>query len=199
MKFLKILMPLLVIGLIVEGVSIQRDMSLAYQDVELAMSQVQNVLNRQAELIPNLAEVAKGYAKHEQDTFAKVSAFRSKAAQMASTSTNAVMNSPDMQKQLAETQAAASGALLALNAVREAYPELKANENYRSLMAELSGSINRVSVERRKSQQAVQIYNKKIVQFPTNVVAGIIGYHALPFYQASEADQHAPRLNMTFN
>lgn len=199
MKMLKWLMPLLVIFIVVEGISIQREMSLEYQNVEMAMSQVQNVLNRQAELIPNLAETVKGYAKHEQDTFAKISAFRSKAAQMGATDTRIAMNSPDVQKQMAEAQVAGGQALLALNAVKEAYPELKANENFRLLMSELSGSINRISVERRKSQLAVQQYNKKIVQFPDNMVAPIFGYNALPYYRAADADQHAPKLNMSVN
>lgn len=180
------------------AISVQRQMSVEYQNVQLAISQVQNVLNRQAELIPNLAEVAKGYAKHEQDTFAKVAAFRSNAAEIAHKNPGDVANSTDMQQKMAETAVAGQQALFALKAVQERYPQLQANENFKTLMVELEGSINRVSTERRKSQQVIKEYNTKIVQFPTNVVASAIGYKALPFYQAAESDQHAPRLNMTF-
>lgn len=180
------------------AISVQREMSVEYQNVQLAYSQVQNVLNRQAELIPNLAEVAKGYAKHEQDTFAKVAAFRSNAAEMSTKNPTDIANSTDMQKKMADAAVASQQAFIALKAVKEAYPQLQANDNFKSLMRELEGSINRVSVERRKSQQVVRDYNNKIVKFPTNLVAGMIGYHALPFYQASESDQHAPKINVTF-
>lgn len=180
------------------AIPVQREMSTEYQTVQLAVSQVQNVLNRQAELIPNLAEVAKGYAKHEQDTFAKVAAFRSNAMEMSSKDPAAITQSTDMQQKMAETAIAGQQALFALKAVQERYPQLQANENFRSLMVELEGSINRVTVERRKSQQVIRDYNMKIVQFPKNLVAGVIGYKPIPFYQASESDQHAPKLNMTF-
>lgn len=180
------------------AISVQREMSVEYQTVQLAISQVQNVLNRQAELIPNLAEVAKGYAKHEQDTFAKVAAFRSNAAEMAAKDPKDIAGSTDMQQKMAETAVAGQQALFALKAVQERYPQLQANENFKTLMVELEGSINRVSVERRKSQQVIRDYNVKIVRFPTNMVAGVIGYKPIPFYQAADSDQHAPKLNMTF-
>lgn len=180
------------------AISVQREMSVEYQTVQLAISQVQNVLNRQAELIPNLAEVAKGYARHEQDTFAKVAAFRSNAAEMAAKDPKDIAGSTDMQQKMAETAVAGQQALFALKAVQERYPQLQANENFKTLMVELEGSINRVSVERRKSQQVIRDYNVKIVRFPTNMVAGVIGYKPIQFYQAADSDQHAPKLNMAF-
>lgn len=183
----------LIVG--VEAVSVQRTMSLEYQKVELAASQVQNVLARQAELIPNLAEVAMGYAKHEKETFAQYAAGRSLG--VYGTTAEDVAKSPELQKKLNDAAVVASNALASFRSVQEANPKLQANENFRSLMAELSGSINRVTVERRKFQQAIKDYNVQIVQFPTNVFAGVVGYKALPFYQAPETDQRAPKLNLT--
>lgn len=202
----KVAITTLVGGIVVVGgifgftaIGVQREMSLERQKVDFAVAQVQNVLSRQAELIPNMAEVAKGYAKHEQDTFAKVAAFRSKMADVASKQPEDLLKSEDGQKKLAEATTASAQALLAFNSVREAYPQLQANENYKRLMVELEGSINRVTVERRKWQQAIKDYNLHVVQFPKNIVAGAIGYGPLPFYQAPETDQRAPKLNMSFN
>lgn len=181
------------------AIAVQREMSVERQKVDFAVAQVQNVLTRQAELIPNMAEVAKGYAKHEQDTFAKVAAYRSKMAEVADKKPEDLLKTEDGQRKLAEATAASHQALLAFNSVREAYPQLQANDNYKRLMVELEGSINRVTVERRKWQQAIKDYNLKVVQFPRNIVAGTIGYGALPFYEAPESDQRAPKLNMSFN
>lgn len=181
------------------AITVQREMSLERQKVDFAVAQVQNVLTRQAELIPNMAEVAKGYAKNEQDTFTKVAAYRSKMADVGSKKPEDLLKSADGQKQLAEAAAASQQALLAFNSVREAYPQLQANDNYKRLMVELEGSINRVTVERRKWQQAIKDYNIKVVQFPKNIVASVIGYGAIPFYEAPESDQRAPKLNMSFN
>lgn len=178
------------------AVGVQREMSVERQNVDFAVAQVQNVLTRQAELLPNMAEVAKGYAKHEQDTFAKVAAFRSKMSQAAAKSPEELTKTVDGQKELAEATAASAQALLAFNSVREAYPQLQANDNYKRLMVELEGSINRVTVERRKWQQAIKNYNLKVVQFPKNLVAAAIGYGVMPFYTAPDADQRAPKLNM---
>ena len=188
-----------VIGFAFIAIPAQRELSVERLKVDFAVSQVQNVLSRQAELIPNMAEVAKGYAKHEQDTFAKVAAFRSKMAEVTDKKPEDLVKSEDGQRKLAEATAASQQALLAFNSVREAYPQLQANENYKTLMVELEGSINRVTVERRKWQQTIKDYNTKVVQFPKNIVANVIGYGALPFYQAPESDQRAPKLNMSFN
>ena len=105
-------------------------------------------------------------------------------------------NSADAQKKVMENAALAQQAFLSLKNIQESNPTLQANENFKSLMAQLEGSINRVSVERRKLQTVIRDYNKQLVKFPTNVVAGLVGYHVLPFYEASATDQHAPKLNL---
>lgn len=193
----KVVLAVVCVFLLLVGsalISIQRKMSLAYQTVELAASQVQNVLSRQAQLIPNLAEAAMGYAKHERETFAQYAAGR--ALGIPGINAGDVVKSEELQKKIEGAALVASNALASFKAVQEAVPQLQANENFRSLMAELSGSINRVSVERRKMQQAIKTYNVELVQFPTNILASVIGYKPMPFYQADVADQRAPQLHL---
>lgn len=164
------------------------------QKVALSYAQVQNVLQRQAELIPNMAEVAKGYATHEESTFREVAAARSKMAEVALLKPSDIANNPELQKKLVDAQQASSSALASLNAVKEAYPQLQANENFKTLMTELAGSQNRITVERMRNQQAVNSYNLKVVHFPGVLVASAIGFGPKPYYQADASSQHAPVL-----
>jgi LemA protein len=176
-------------GIIV--IDTQRTLAPEHQKVDLAWSEIQNVLNRQAELIPNLAETAMGYAKHEHDTFADYAKYRSIGHVDGSATASA-----DVQKRMEQSAALASQALVSLRNVREATPALQANDNFKRLMVELEGSINRVTVARHRAQQAIFNYNGLVVRFPTNLIAGVIGLGPIPYYQASESDQHAPKLNL---
>jgi LemA protein len=101
---------------------------------------------------------------------------------------------PDLQKQLIEAQAQMNQAMLSINAVREAYPQLQANENFRSLMVALEGSQNRITTERMKNQQAVQRFNMRVRSFPRSVVAHALGYAPRPYFTASAEAQVAPKV-----
>lgn len=160
--------------------------------VNQSYAQVQNVLQRQAELIPNLVETVKGYAAHESGTFQKVTEARNQIAAVAKVDPRELANNPELQRQVIDAQKEIGQALVRLTATREAYPELKANTQFAFLMTEMAGSINRVSVERRKNQIAVQEYNQAVRVFPRVVFASIFGFKAKPYYEAAATSQTAP-------
>lgn len=167
------------------------------QKVAKSYAQVQIVLARQAELIPNMAEVARGYAQHEETTFKEIAEARSAMSAAASIKPEDLAKDPELQKKLVEAQAASSQAFMKINAVREAYPQLQANENFKTLMVELAGSQNRIAVERRRNQQAVADYNMLVVKFPKNLVAKVIGLGEKPYFAAAADQQHAPKLDFS--
>ena len=145
----------------------------AEETVNKAWAQVQNVYQRRLDLIPNLVETVKGYAAHENSTFVAVTQARARAA--GSISPDAI-NDPQKFAQFQESQTALSSALSRLMVVVEQYPELKANQNFLALQAQLEGTENRIAVERGRYNEAAQIYNTAYRQFPTNVIAGIFGF-----------------------
>jgi LemA protein len=164
------------------------------QSVQLSYAQVQNVMQRQADLIPNLVETAKGYAGHENKTLVGISEARSKLSAVAKMDPEKLATDPDLQKQLIEAQNGMKNSLIELNAVREAYPQLQANSNFQTLMAELAGSQNRITVERRRNQQVVQEYNRAVLVFPRRILASLGGFTPKPYFQASDAAQSAPQI-----
>lgn len=164
------------------------------ENVQNSYAQVQNVMQRQADLIPNLVETAKAYAGHENKTLVGVAEARSKLSAVAKMTPEDLAKNPDLQRQLIEAQQTMQRSLVDLNAVREAYPQLQANENFRSLMVELAGSQNRITVERKRSQDAVRTFNEKVRVFPRNILASLTGFGRKPYFQASEAAQSAPQV-----
>lgn len=166
----------------------------ADETVGQSYAQVQNVMQRQADLIPNLVETVKGYAAHESKTLTAVTEARSKLSAVAKMDPAALANDPALQKQLVEAQAQMQQSMLSLNAVREAYPQLQANENFKSLMASLEGSQNRITTERRKNQLAVQSYNIYVRSFPASMVASSQGYRTKPYFAANDDAQVAPKV-----
>jgi LemA protein len=163
----------------------------ADESVKQAWSQVENVYQRRLDLIPNLVETVKGYAAHERDTFLAVTEARSRAA--GSTSPD-VVNDPDKFRKFQESQAALSGALSRLLVVVERYPELKANQNFLSLQAQLEGTENRISVERGRFNEAAQRFNVLVRRFPVNLMAGLFGFRAKEYFKADAAAQTAPKV-----
>lgn len=164
------------------------------QSVNFSYGQVQNVMQRQADLIPNLVETAKGYAGHENKALVGVTEARSRLSAVAKMKPEDLASNPELQKQLVEAQANMQKSMMELNAVREAYPQLQANSNFQTLMSELSGSQNRITVERRRNQLTVQDYNNAVLVFPRRIVASLAGYQPRPYFQASEAAQSAPQV-----
>lgn len=162
------------------------------EGVRQSYAQVQNVMQRQSDLIPNLVEAVKGYAAHESKTLTQVTEARSKLSSVARMDPDKLAANPELQKQLVEAQAAAQQAMVSLNAVKEAYPQLQANQNFQTLMSELSGSQNRIAVERRKSQLAVQAYNIKTRSAVSGFVAQRHGFEAKPYFEALATAQTTP-------
>ena len=161
------------------------------EGVQAAWSQVENVYQRRADLIPNLVATVKGYAAHEQQTLEGVISARSKATQITVDAENLT---PDELAKYQKAQGELGSALGKLLAITENYPELKANENFMSLQSQLEGTENRIAVERNKYNEAARSYNTTIRQFPKNIVASMFGFEKKPYFEASEGAKEAPKV-----
>ena len=159
------------------------------ENINLQWSEVENQYQRRLDLIPNLVNVVKGYASHEKETLEGVIEARAKATQTTIDPSNMT------EEQLASFQKAQdglSGALNRLMVVVEKYPDLKANENFLQLQAQLEGTENRITVARKGYNDAATIYNKKVRRFPNNMLAGIFGFSVRPQFKAQEGAESAP-------
>ena len=157
------------------------------ENVNLQWGEVENQYQRRLDLIPNLVNVVKGYASHEKETLEGVIEARAKAT--------TIDPSNMTEEQLANFQKAQdglSGALNRLMVVVEKYPELKANENFLQLQAQLEGTENRITVARKSYNDAATIYNKLVRRFPNNMLAGIFGFSVRPQFKAQEGAESAP-------
>ena len=150
--------------------------------VDGAWGEVQNQLQRRNDLIPNLVETVKGFAKQEQDVFVKVTEARSRVAG-ATTPAGAIEASNDL-----------SNALARLLVVVERYPELKSDQNFLRLQDELAGTENRLAVARKRYNDTVQSYNTTSKRFPTNLVAMLFSFEARPYFEAPESATAAPQV-----
>ena len=162
------------------------------ESVETAWAQVENVYQRRADLIPNLVETVKGYAKHEQETLEGVIEARANATKVTIDPTN--MTAEDLKK-YQEAQGDVTNALSRLIAVSESYPDLKANQNFLELQNQLEGTENRITVERNKFNEVAREYNTKRRTFPTNIIAGIFNFGEKPYFQAQEGADKAPKVD----
>jgi len=178
--------------LIAWGVSIYNGLVNEQENVEKAWGNVENVYQRRADLIPNLVETVKGYAKHEQETLEGVIEARANATSIKIDPSN--MTPEDLQKYQA-AQGDVTNALSRLIAVSEAYPDLKANQNFLELQGQLEGTENRIAVERNKFNEAAQTYNTKRRTFPTSIIASIFGFGDKPYFQAQEGADKAPKVD----
>ncbi len=154
------------------------------EQVKAAWGQVQNQYQRRADLIPNLVETVKGYAKHEQDTLTAVIEARAKATSIQ-VDVN-TLNDPDKIRQFQAAQAQLTGALSRLMVVAEQYPDLKANQNFLALQSQLEGTENRIAVARKDFIAAVQKYNTEIRTFP-GLLWHKVMYSDLPLRESFEA------------
>lgn len=181
---------LIVVGLVAAGQ--YNGLVKSQENVNTAWAQVQNAYQRRADLIPNLVETVKGVAKFEKETYIAVAEARAKAAQM--TITPEMLNNPEAFKRFEEAQSALSSSLSRLLAVAEAYPELKANQNFLELQSQLEGSENRIAVERRRFNEAAQSYNIKVRSFPASLFAGVFGFQQRPYFAAAPGAETAPKV-----
>ena len=152
-------------------------------------SNVENQYQRRADLIPNLVNTVKGYAEHEQSTLQQVVEARAKATQIT---VSADQLTPEALARYQQAQGEIGSALGRLMRITENYPELKANQNFQELQAQLEGTENRISVERRNFNQATQDYNTYIRKFPQNLIAGMFGFEKKPYFEAEEGNNVAP-------
>ena len=161
------------------------------EDVSTAWSNVENQYQRRADLIPNLVNTVKGYAEHEKETFEAVVSARSKATQMTIDPENLT---PEKLQEYQKAQGEIGAALGRLLAITENYPELKANENFKELQAQLEGTENRISVERRNFNEVARSYNTAIRTFPRTIIAGMFGFDKRPYFEAEEGASKAPEV-----
>lgn len=161
------------------------------EKVKQSWAQVENVYQRRLDLIPNLVETVKGYAAHEKTTFMEVTEARSKAAGTISPD---VLADPQKFQAFQASQDALSSALSRLLVVVERYPDLKANQNFLSLQAQLEGTENRIAVERGRFNEAAQGFNTKIRQFPTNVIGGMFGFQAKTYFESTPEAKAVPKV-----
>ena len=159
------------------------------ESVENQWAQVENVYQRRADLIPNLVNTVKGYAAHENQTLTEVISARAKATSVNIDPSNLTMAS---MQQFQQAQAGLSSALSKLMVVVEKYPDLKANQNFLELQAQLEGTENRIANERRKFNDATKIYNVFIKKFPENIYASIFSFEEKPYFKAQEGSEKAP-------
>ena len=153
---------------------------------------VQAQYQRRANLVPQLVNTVKGYASHEKQTLEGLTEARTKATQIRVDADN--LSEADMRR-FQEAQGELSQALGRLIAITEAYPDLKASQNFSELQAQLEGTENRIAESLRKYNEAVRNYNKARRMFPTNVFAGMLGYEALPNFEAQAGADKAPEVS----
>lgn len=161
------------------------------ESVDAQWAQVENVYQRRADLIPNLVNTVKGYATHEKSTLEAVIEARSKATSVNISADN--LNEASIAN-FQSAQEGLSGALSKLMVVMESYPDLKANQNFMDLQAQLEGTENRIAVERNKFNEAVRVYNTKIKSFPTLIYSGWFGFEKKPFFKADASASEAPKV-----
>ena len=174
---------------VIWGVTGYNGLVKADEAVSTAWSNVENQYQRRADLIPNLVNTVKGYAAHEKETLDAVVAARARATQVT---VDAESMTHEMLQEYQKSQSEVGAALGRLLAVAEAYPDLKANTNFLELQAQLEGTENRISVERRNFNEVAKKYNTSIRTFPRNILAGMFGFEKRPYFEAQEGVENAP-------
>jgi LemA protein len=186
-----VIFVLVILGVISWGTRVYNQMVTLQESVTSQWGNVETQYQRRADLIPNFVNTVKGAATFEQETLTKVIEARSRATQVTIDPTK--MTAENMQ-QFQAAQGELSSALSRLMVVVEQYPELKATQNYRDLQVELEGTENRISVERRKFNETAQTLNVYIKRFPANILAGMFGFTAKPYFESMEGADKAPEV-----
>lgn len=171
--------------------NVYNQMVVSDENVQAMWSQVENVYQRRADLIPNLVATVKGYAAHESETLESVVAARAKATQVTVDPENLT---PEALEQFNAAQGELSNALGRLLLIQENYPDLKANQNFLELQAQLEGTENRIATERMKYNEAAKYFNTGIRRFPDNIVASIFGFEKKGYFEAQAGAETAPKV-----
>src|SRR3989454_6237797 len=167
------------------------------QNVDAKWAQVQNVYQRRADLIPNLVNTVAGAANFEKSTLIAVTNARASVGRVQLDPNKAPTDAAQLE-QFQAAQGQLSNALSRLLVVSERYPELRANQNFQQLQAQLEGTENRISVERGNFNSAVQNYNVGVRTFPTNLIAGMLGFPPRPFFTAQAGAERPPAVQFNF-
>ena len=185
-KGLIILISVIAVIVIIAGIFIgsYNGMVSKREGVESASSTISTYLQRRADLIPNFVATVKGYSDYEQETYTAVTQARS-----------ALQNANGAAEQSAAANQLDSAIDIWVNAVTEAYPELKANEQYRALTDELAGSENRIATARKDYNDKAKDYNTSIKKFPRNIFASLFGFEAYDYFEANEGAQNVPQVS----
>ncbi len=181
-----------IILLVMWGISVYNNLVASEQNVLKQWSQVENQYQRRADLIPNLVNTVKGYANFEKEVLTQVTEARARVGQFNVTPD--VLNDPQAFEKFQSVQGDLSSALSRLLAVVENYPELKANENFLQLQAQLEGTENRISVERKRFNETVQEYNTMIKRFPASMLAGMFGFREKQYFKAIQGAEVPPKV-----
>jgi LemA protein len=190
---MKVIIAIAVVAVILVGCGASQYNGIVQQDeqVSTAWGKVQSSYQRRADLIPNLVSTVKGYAKHEENTYKEVTEARAKATQITVDPTNLT---PEKLKDYQAAQGELSAALGKLIAVQERYPDLKANEQFSELQAQLEGTENRINEARNNYNEAVQGYNLAVRKFPVNLLAGMFGFQPKSKFEAEAGADKAPKV-----
>jgi LemA protein len=187
-----IVVAVIVIGAIMWGTGIYNNLVGLEEGVTGSWSQVENQYQRRADLIPNLVNTVKGVADFEKETYTAVTEARSKVNQI--NMSPEMLSDPNAFAQFQSAQDGLGSALSRLLVTVENYPQLKANENFMQLQAQLEGTENRISVERKKFNEVVQNYNTTIRRFPASIIAGFTGFQQKQYFAAVAGSDQAPKV-----
>lgn len=194
-KFIPLIVVLGIIAVVAMSLTGQYNKVVGLQEgVDGQWANVENVYQRRADLIPNLVETVKGYAEHERETLEAVVNARARATQVTAELTPEAMNDPQAMQRFQAAQGELGSALGRLMVVMERYPDLKANQGFLDLQAQLEGSENRITVERRRFNELAQGYNTTIRKFPMALMAGVFGFDKKAYFEAAEGTQNAPQV-----
>ena len=180
------------LGAVVWAVGVNNDLVRSEVDVNEKWSQVQNVYQRRADLVPNLVETVKGFAAQERTVLEEVTKARASVAGMKVTPE--VLNDPKALQKFQEAQSQLGGALSRLLVTVERYPDLKSNQNFLALQSQLEGTENRIAVERRRFNESVREYNTRLRIFPASMVASFRGFKEKAFFEAAAGSETAPKV-----
>lgn len=190
MKISYLVIGVLLAVVVIWGISSQRSFVAQQERVDEAWGFVQSQYERRADLIPNLVATVRGAADFESETLEAVVNARSQATSIQLTAD--ALNDPNAFQRFQEAQTQLSGALSRLLVTVERYPELQANQNFRDLQVQLEGTENRISTERNRFNTAVREYNTVIRMFPSNLMAGLLGFQTYSYFEASAGSENAP-------